>query len=380
MFRIDTERKAKRLGYAGGIFALLLTSQGLAAQQVLGRAVSQPDGSPLREALMVLLDDRGVERARTVTSPTGGFELRAPGAGRYRVRVQRIGQRAWETPPFELARDQLSRTTLRVPERPFQLHELSASARRPNCAVTLGDASLGANLLQAAQTALALAEAEMAKRQRSYGTETYRRTLPLVGPPEDSVVTQSSLSGWPIQSADPDSLRLTGFVSGDWPAPSPMSERPDAGPTYFGPDARVLFTDWFLGSHCITVEFRSDRLGDSRIVARFKPSKGTPRRAGLEGFLEFDRRSLALRSLDFEFAARPRWAPAGSAGGEIHFARLPDGAWLPLRWSMRAPVPRTVGDRYRFFGVMETGGRVTAVRRADGQRDQQAEAELEVSE
>jgi hypothetical protein len=261
------------------------------------------------------------------------------------------------------------------------LHELSASARRPNCAVTLGDASLGANLLEAAQTALALAEAEMARGQRSYATETYRRTVPIVGPPEDSAAVQGNLAGWPIQSADPESLRVEGFVQGDWPAPSPMNERPDDGPVYFGPDARVLFTDWFLGSHCISVESQTDSSGGGTgLVARFKPAKGTPKRAGLQGSIELDPRSLALRSLRFEFAARPRWAPANSAGGEIRFARLPDGAWLPVRWSMRAPIPRVVGDRYRFFGVTEVGGRVTAVRGADGRPDRRAETALEILE
>jgi hypothetical protein len=363
---------------AVGVLALVIGGQPLAAQQLLGRAVREVDGTPLLEALIVLLDDRGQERARTVTSPTGGFELRAPGAGRYRLRVQRIGQRGWDTPPFNLAVIQISRPSLRVPDRPFELQELSSSARRPNCAVTLGDASLGANLLEAAQTALAMAEAEMAQGRRSYATQTYHRTVPVAGPPEDSLAVQGKLTGWPIHSADLDSLRAMGFVRGDWPAPSPMNERPEGGPTYFGPDARVLFTDWFLGSHCISVESRTERSGGAAtIVARFKPAKGTPKKAALQGALQFDR-ALGLRRLTFEFAARPRWAPAGSAAGEIRFARLPDGAWLPVEWTMRAPIPRVVGNgyRYRFFGIAEVGGRVTAVHGPDGRRDHRAESAL----
>lgn len=358
------------------VFALLSTSSKALAQQVVGRAVSEADGSPLREALLVLIDDRGQERARTATSPSGGFELRAPGAGRYRVRVQRIGQRSWETPPFDLAAQQIYRPTLRVPDRPFQLQELSASAQRPDCSVTLGDATVGADLLVSAQTALGLAEAEMSKSGRRYATETYRRLVPVVGPVEDTTVVQGKLSGWPIQSADPDSLRLRGFVQGEWPAPSPVNDRPEGGPTYFAPDARVLFTDWFLGSHCISVESSSDREG-SEIVARFKPAKGTHSTKALQGSLDFDRNSLALRSLQFQFVARPRWAPKESASGEIQFMRLPDGAWLPVEWSMRAPVPRVVGGpRYRLYGVAEVGGRVTAIYDANGNPDPPAESAL----
>jgi len=362
--------------------ALVLGASSLAAQQVLGRAVRNTDGTPLAEALIILLDDGGQERARTITSPSGSFELRAPRAGRYHLRILRIGQRGWETPPFDLAMEQISRPTIRAPDRPFELEELTAWARRPTCGVTLGDASVGAALLEAAQTALGLAEAEVATGRRIYATESYRRTLPVVGPPEDSVAIQGKLAGWPIQSAAPDSLRRTGFVQGDWPPPSPMTAQ--AGPIYFGPDARVLFTDWFLGTHCISVDTRTGRSSDegTRVVARFKPAKGTRNAAALNGWLEFDRASLALRSLNFEFAARPRWAPKGSGGGEIRFARLPGGVWLPVQWSMRAPVPKVAGDghSYRFFGVVETGGRVTAVRRPDGQPDREAEAAITAAE
>jgi hypothetical protein len=364
--------------YAAGVLALLFGIPSLSAQQVLGRAVGEGDGAPMLESLIILLDDRGHERARTVTSPSGGFELRAPAEGRYRVRVQRIGNQAWETTTFDLAAEQIARITLHVPERPFELRELSAVARRPRCGVTLGDASVGATLLQAAQTALALAEAEVAKGLRSYSTESYRRTVPAVGPQEDSVASPGKLAGWPIQSAEPDSLRVNGFVQGQWPAPSVVTEGAQAGPTYFAPDARVLFTDWFLQTHCISVATRPRRSGGGEIVARFEPAKGTSKTAALHGSLVFDRALLALRSLSFQFAARPRWAPRGSAGGEIRFARLSDGAWVPVWWNLRAPVPKVAGDgqRYHFFGVIEVGGRVTAVRRSDGQPDLQAQAAL----
>ena len=180
--------------------------------------------------------------------------------------------------------DQTSRSTIKVPERPFELPELSTSVRRPNCGVTLGDASVGAALLEAAQTALGLAEAEITSGRRTYRIESYRRTVPVLGPPEDSTATQGTLADWPVQSADPDSLRRTGFVQGDWPGPSPLREVPEAGPTYFAPDARVLFSDWFLGTHCISVDTRTDRSDKrTRVIAQFKPAKGTRDVAGLDG-------------------------------------------------------------------------------------------------
>ena len=112
-----------------------------------------------------------------------------------------------------------------------------------------------------------------------------------------------------------------------------------------------------------------------RLVARFQPAKGTRDVAALTGQLVFDRRTLGLQLLSFEFVARPRWAPRGSAGGELRFARLADGAWVPASWQLRVPVPAVGSDRYRFYGLLEVGGRVTSVRK-NGRPDPDAEAAI----
>jgi len=111
-------------------------------------------------------------------------------------------------------------------------------------------------------------------------------------------------------------------------------------------------------------------------VAKFEPAKGTPRSSSLKGQLLFDRETLTLRMLSFEFASRPSWAPRGSAGGEIRFARLPDGGWVPASWQLRAPMPRVGSDGYHFYGIVEVGGLVTSVRGENRRPDLKAEAAL----
>ena len=341
-----------------------------------GRVVAEADSTPVLQALLLLLDDGNNERARTTTTASGGFELRAPGAGRFRVRVQRIGQRGWESPPLQLRSGEILPLTLRVPETPFQLAELQVLSRRPRCGVTLGDGSLGAAVLEAAQTALGLAEAEAVGGRRTYAAESYRRTVADRRRALDSAVTSIQLSGWPVESADPDSLRLKGFVQGQWPAPSLMTAGQIVGPTYFAPDARVLFSDWFLETHCIALDTIAAAGGRREaLVARFQPGKGTRDVAALRGQLVFDRGTLGLKLLSFEFVARPRWAPRGSAGGELRFARLADGAWVPVSWQLRVPLPTVGSDRYRFYGLLEVGGKVTSVRR-DGRPDSEAESAI----
>jgi hypothetical protein len=349
----------------------------LSAQEVRGRLVSAADSAPILQALVLLLDNTAHEQARTATTASGGFDLRASTGGRFRLRVQRIGQRGWESPPFDLTPGAISSQTLRVPDTPFELLELKALTRRPRCGVTLGDASLGAQVLEAAQTALGLAEAEAGRGRRSYETETYRRTVPDDGSVRDSATTPGQLAGWPIQSADPDSLRLNGFVQGQWPSPNFVSTGPIVGPTYYAPDARVLFTGWFLESHCIVLDTLSTQPGLGRtLVARFEPAKGTRSTSALKGQLIFDRATLSLRSLSFEFVARPSWARRRPAGGELRFARLPDGVWVPASWQLRVPLPVLRGEHYQFFGVQEVGGRVTEVRAADGRADPAAQAAI----
>jgi hypothetical protein len=357
---------------------MLGAAPALTAQEVRGRLVTELDSTPIPQALILLLDETERERSRTAPTPSGGFTLRAPAPGRYHIRVQRIGQRGWQTPAFNVSAGEISNLTLRAPDAPFQLLELEAQSRRPRCGVTLGDASLGAAVLEAAQTALGLAEAEAARGQRNYVTESYRRTVPDYGLVNDPEITSGQLSGWPIQSADPDSLRLKGFVQGEWPAPNLVGPgSPIVGPTYYAPDARVLFADWFLETHCLVLDTITDQ-PDSRkaLVARFSPAKGTRAAAALKGQLLFDRTTMSLRLLSFEFVARPSWARRGSAGGELRFAQLPDGAWVPATWQLRVPLPRLVAHRFRFFGVEEVGGRVTSVRRLDGQPDREAEDAL----
>jgi hypothetical protein len=275
---------------------------------------------------------------------------------------------------MDLAAGTTLTVTLQVPDTPFQLPALEVVNRRRRCGVSLGDGSLGAAMLEAAQTALGLAEAEASTGRRTYAAESYRRTIPDVGPALDSAVTSIQLTGWPVESADPDSLRIHGFVHGHWPPPNAVNVGPVTGPTYFAPDARVMFSDWFLETHCIEVSTVSagERRLQKAVVARFEPVRGTRDVAALKGQLMFDPSTLGLRLLTFEFVARPRWAPRGSAGGELRFARLPDGAWVPASWQLRVPLPKVGADRYRFYGLLEVGGRVSSVR-LDGRPDLPAE-------
>src|SRR5262245_11922564 len=70
--------------------------------------------------------------------------------------------------------------------------------------------------------------------------------------------------------------------------------------------------------------------------------------------------------------------PQGQAGGFVELRRLREGAWVPRSWRLRAPqAVRSAGSsRLRLKRWLEKGGRVTAVRTADGALDSVSTAEL----
>ena len=183
----------------------------------------------------------------------------------------------------------------------------------------------------------------------------------------------SRLASWPIESAHPDSLRAWGFVRQPPETERVTTAQTERGPIYYGPDVRVLFSDWFLETHCFRVE---EEEGDM-LEVRFSPERRRDR-VEIDGRLILDRSSMELRRLEFEYVGLPRWVPKEKAGGFVELRRLREGAWIPRAWALRAPrAVRSPGSsRLRLLGWLETGGQVTAVRTAAGDLDSASTREL----
>jgi Carboxypeptidase regulatory-like domain len=354
--------------------ALALAAGPAGAQTVQGRVVELPDQEAIAGALVALVDSGGREVARGATSPSGGFLLRAGAAGRYHVLIRQIGQQPWRSPAFALAAGATYPVTFQVDAQPYELPTLTVEARRSRCGVRPGEEGIVGGLLEAAEVALQLARATADEGRLAFSTTSYLKQL---GPDLrllDSVSAGvSRLASWPIESAPPDSLAVWGFVR-----EPPKQERvttadTDAGPIYYAPDARVLFSDWFLQSHCFRVEEEDEGV----LEVRFQPARRGDR-AEIDGRLVIDRRSMELRRLEFEYVGLPRWVPKGKAGGFVELRRLPDGAWVPRSWALRAPhASRTRGSSWlKLRGWLETGGQVTAVRDAKGALDSASTREL----
>jgi hypothetical protein len=343
-----------------------LTGAPLRGQVVQGRVLTLPGESPVAGALVTLVDTASREVARAASSQSGGFTLRARGPGKYVVVVRQIGYQPWYSASLTLSSGATYPLTLRIEPVPYALPTITVEARRPHCGIRLEDEGVVSRLLDVARTALALAEAAAASDSLSFSTVAYSARLTDMLQMAESTSTISRMADWPIQSADPNSLRDHGFVH---------STNSIEGPIYFGPDARVLFSDWFLASHC----FRVGEEERGVLPVRFAPQKRPPAdMVDIEGKLLIDSRTLELRRFEFSYVGLPRWVPRGKAGGTVWVQRLRGGPWVPHAWRIRAPVPAIKQARAgtRLDGWMEAGGRVTAVRGANGELDSALTREL----
>ena len=94
----------------------------------------------------------------------------------------------------------------------------------------------------------------------------------------------------------------------------------------------------------------------------FEPIPSRGRIAEIRGTLWLNRATSELRRLDFHYANLSRLQE--SAGGEMAFARLRDGAWAITRWSIRMPVfDRSPSGQPRLAQVKVAGGELTVAER-----------------
>ena len=354
--------------------ALTIAAVPARGQTIQGRVVGLPGEEAIAGAMVALMDSAGHEVTRSATSPSGGFTLATRVAGRYHVLIRQIGQQPWRSPVFALAAGTTYPVTFQVDAKPYELPALTVEGKRSRCGVRPGEEGIVGGLLEAAQVALQLAKATSDEGRLTFSTASYLKQLtPDLRLLDSTLADATRLASWPIESAHPDSLRVWGFVRQPPEVERVTTAQTDAGPIYYGPDARVLFSDWFLETHCFRVE---EEEGDL-LEVRFTPERRRDR-VEIDGRLILHRGSMELRRLEFEYVGLPRWVPKDKAGGFVELRRLREGAWIPRAWALRAPQPvRSPGSsRLRLLGWVETGGQVTAVRSAKGDLDSASTREL----
>jgi len=340
------------------LVAALAVPGALAAQTVRGQLTDSVSRAPLPGAFLTLVDEHGVEKARTITNGSGEFLLTAPGAGVYRLRSKRIGFRPYVSPPLTLTAGGTSSYNAVIDPIPVALSQVVVQGER-QCDVEAG-ASVAAVWEEVHE---ALAAVSWTSRDPGYWyaiARFERATSPggrARGP--DSTWRDDGYRRVPIKSVPPDQLEREGFVVVD-----------SEGWTYHGPDADEFISDAFLRTHCF--ETKSGRGETEGLIGlAFSPARGRTL-PDITGTLWIDRTTAMLHHLDFSYTRLPEGLVAPRAGGRIAFLRVPSGAWIVRDWVIRMPEaemkqrPMAMGTQLEVAGFKEVGGNAVEIKTRAG--------------
>lgn len=325
----------------------------LDAQTLRGRVVELGTDSAIPGALLLLQSGDGEEVASTVSGESGAWVLRAPSAGEWYVRVERIGFAASAAGPFRVAVGADMTVPLQVSSAPLELPALTVEGESGGCGLDPEEGEAVWRLWDEARKALRVAE--ITEGSIAFLTEVTERHVDpwntTIGREHTEMKTTAGRSPFRVPSAA--DLEARGYVR----------DSASGGLAYYGPDATVLLSDTFQESHC----FHAVPGTNGQVGLAFEPAEA-PLRVDIRGTLWLDAMSLELRSIEFGYAGlrnRDELGIGPEASGRIVYDRIDDGGWIVREWTIRVPIDsRLYGGRtYKLY--QETAGRVTSTRRIE---------------
>lgn len=318
-------------------------------QEVSGTAQTSESHASSPGTTIVLISPSGVIIAGTLSGPDGGYFLRAPSPGRYRVRARRLGfaPDSSDVLTFSVGVALHFDPMLRPITTSLQAVSVEGVDR---CVVRPGSGAEAFRLWEAAQNALSATIAASTGKLFAFRLARFQREI---DPATGRIIHGSewemrALSSEPYYSISPDSLAATGFA---------RTEGDSA--VYFAPDARTLTSAVFAQTHCMRAI--RDRAKPDQVGLGFEPVARTGL-VDVAGVLWLDRASGELRNLEYRYelgvGARAR-AGSGteSATGRIEYRRLDKGGWIVDRWLIRVPVQKD--ERDNALSSNEAGGNLT---------------------
>ncbi|MEW5914770.1 MAG: carboxypeptidase-like regulatory domain-containing protein [Gemmatimonadota bacterium] len=336
---------------------------GGAAQIVRGRVTERGSAAAVGGVLISLISTQTrAQTASTLSDPQGQYALRAPAAGAYRVEAKRIGVRRFLSEAITLAAGETQRMDIVVEALVYQLPEVVVSGLA-TCSGAARDAPRVGALWEEARAALFATRISLRERLFRGTVSRYVREL---DPRSLRVLKEegrqiSGIVDRPFRSVDAESLSTQGYVVTD----------DDNMRVFHGPDADVLLSDAFVRDHCFAVAPPS-RERRSLTGISFAPA-ARRRLSDIAGTMWLDARTFELQLVEFRYVNTDGLPDDNRIGGEVHFAKLPNGAWVVRKWFIRLPqgsrtaTPVTVSGatpnvfvRQVGYTLREEGGNVTA--------------------
>ena len=328
------------LGLLAGM--LLLGARMAAAQTISGKVVARSDGAPVPAAIVTLIDSSGRAITARLSEDSGTFSFVAPLAGRYSVRVERVGFRTIASASFLVRNDEIVQVPIAIDVEPVSLRAIVVNADR-RCLVRPQEGVAAARIWNEARKALSSTQltriaqaAATARRDPHRFVVRWRRRSRDLDPQTLAVVRTDSIdeegeTAQPFATADPELLARDGYMTGDV----------ETGSTFFAPDAAILLSDRFLDAHCFRPQAPERDRRDDLIGLAFEPvnltTGGRPHHVDVRGVLWLDRATAELRYMDYQYVNLRADQETPYAGGLLEFRPLPDGRWIVWRWYIRVP-------------------------------------------
>jgi len=299
-----------------------------AAQRISGTVRETDGGRPIAGGFISLLNLEGEAVKADFTAADGIFSFTAPGPGRYRIRVERIGYANWITEPYEVTAGQPLTITVEVPPEPVRLGDLRVEVTG-SCLDDPSDGAALATVWEEARKALETAVWAEDRGELTFTLQEYQRTLDPrhLATLEAETRTRRHVRLPPFRSLPARRLTTSGYAFVD--ADSAV---------FYAPDATVLLSSEFRDTQCFGLE-REEGDGEPMLGITFRPRRGRDV-IDIEGTLWLDEESAQLRRVQIRYrnVPLPRNAQRRYIGADLTFDRLPDGPFYVRDWWVRFPI------------------------------------------
>ena len=333
-----------------------------AGQVVRGRVLEEGSGTPLAGSMIVLTDAAGNPAGRILTDDLGRFTLRAPQAGAYILRADRIGYASVTSPPLELVSGAAVFHDMVVPVQAIALANITVEGER-RCVLRPEGGLDVARVWEEARKALAAAAFTDETSVYRYVTMKYERDLD----PDARTVRNEQrnysdlMQRQTFVSRPVEELMADGFV-----------QEEEDGTYYYAPDANVMLSDDFLDTHCLRVSEGEDE-SEGLIGLAFEPVEGRRGHIDIRGVMWLEPESSELQWLEYTYADLEAALRSRHLGGKVVFAGLPNGTWVVREWYIRMPRPgmrpnpfTNIPERF-LAGIRETGAVVMRILTPQGE-------------
>jgi hypothetical protein len=320
--------------------AVFVAGTRLAAQEVLIEVVELSNGKPIVGANVSLVDQNGRSLFGNFSDQGGHTALRAPSAGRYVVRSDKVGYESWSSVELQVAgaviRVRAGMSPLRNPATVIARTETACQVLTPP-GTPAGDLWVE---IRKALTASALTDAQGLV---PLDVDLYERALDRnLGVVSERKEQRSRIARRPATGISWDQIDSArrGAVAG--------------GDVYRAPEAATLVSEQFIKSHCYAaIRGYGPEVGLAGL--EFRPAR-VGSQPELTGILWMDPKANSLRSLNFDYVNLPIPLRIARTTGRVEFQQLPGGQWIVPRWYIRMPRVAQMTSADSLLGYQEVGG------------------------